>query len=184
MSFEGLIGRLKKDGIEELKRVYTEYREEFIIWLNRKYNISFDDAKDIYQFSMLKFYENVQSGVLKRLSSSPKTYIFAIGKNKALEAVRNKSRRMNISLELHSQNDIEGPDIKEAHLQTIEKAMQDLGEPCRTLLDYFYYQQKSLSFITEYFGYKNNNTAKNQKYKCLQRLKKLCFPVLEQLKTV
>lgn len=32
-----------------------------------------------------------------------------------------------------------------------------------------------MQVITEKYGYTNSDTAKNQKYKCLQRLKKLFF---------
>jgi hypothetical protein len=36
-----------------------------------------------------------------------------------------------------------------------------------------YYHNCSIEDITKKFGYKNADTAKNQKYKCMQRLKKI-----------
>ena len=36
-----------------------------------------------------------------------------------------------------------------------------------------YYQKWSMKDIAEKFGFKNADTTKNQKYKCMQRLKKL-----------
>jgi hypothetical protein len=53
--------------------------------------------------------------------------------------------------------------------------MQNLGEPCKSLLESYYLQKKSMVAIAEEFGYTNADNAKNQKYKCLMRLKKLFF---------
>jgi predicted DNA-binding protein YlxM (UPF0122 family) len=55
------------------------------------------------------------------------------------------------------------------------QALNQLGEPCRTLLEDYYFQDLSMQLITEKFGYTNADNAKNQKYKCLMRLKKLFF---------
>jgi hypothetical protein len=54
-------------------------------------------------------------------------------------------------------------------------AIEQLGEPCRTLLEDFYMGNLTMEQISEKFGYTNADNAKNQKYKCLQRLKKIFF---------
>jgi predicted DNA-binding protein YlxM (UPF0122 family) len=53
--------------------------------------------------------------------------------------------------------------------------MIELGEPCCTLIQDYYWQDLSMETIAEKFGYTNADNAKNQKYKCLQRLKKYFF---------
>jgi len=57
--------------------------------------------------------------------------------------------------------------------QVMEKSMKNLGEPCKSLLEAYYIQKKNMVEIAENFGYTNADNAKNQKYKCLMRLKKL-----------
>jgi hypothetical protein len=57
----------------------------------------------------------------------------------------------------------------------MEKAINNLGEPCKSLLEAFYMQKKNMQEIAASFGYTNPDNAKNQKYKCLMRLKKLFF---------
>jgi DNA-directed RNA polymerase specialized sigma24 family protein len=57
----------------------------------------------------------------------------------------------------------------------MERAMGSLGEPCKSLLEAFYMQKRSMQEIASNFGYTNSENAKNQKYKCLMRLKKLFF---------
>jgi RNA polymerase sigma factor (sigma-70 family) len=176
-----LIEKLRSDGQEELNRIYKGHREEFIFWINKSYQVPIDDAKDIYQFSILKLYENVLSGQLTTLNSSLKTYLFAIGKNKALEYHRAMAKRVNPAFDLYLEIDSEDSRLKEEQLQSIEKGLQELGEPCSTLLTLYYYQRQTMETITQTLGYKNANTAKNQKYKCLQRLKKLSLVWSEKL---
>ena len=57
----------------------------------------------------------------------------------------------------------------------MENALKQLGEPCRTIITDFYIHNRSMQDICTKFGYTNADNAKNQKYKCLQRLKKLFF---------
>ena len=64
---------------------------------------------------------------------------------------------------------------KEHEFTKMDSAMNQLGEPCQTILRDFYIRNKSMNEICEKFGYTNTDNAKTQKYKCLQRLKKLFF---------
>jgi hypothetical protein len=57
----------------------------------------------------------------------------------------------------------------------MDRALNSLGEPCKSLLKAFYIEKKSMDQIALLFGYTNADNAKNQKYKCLMRLKKLFF---------
>ena len=54
-------------------------------------------------------------------------------------------------------------------------SLENLGEPCSTLLKDFYVHKLSMEEISEKFGYTNADNAKTQKYKCLQRLKRYFF---------
>lgn len=157
-----------------LAQVYTEYRQEFIQWIISTYDCEFEEARDIYQQVILIFYENVVSKKLAVLTSSVKTYLFSIGKNKYMELSRSQKRYQAIPL---AQNESAQPvdDMKnnEARLNLIEDQLIQLGDPCRSLLIHFYYHRQPIGQLTEKFGYKNIGTAKNQKYKCLERLRKM-----------
>ena len=52
----------------------------------------------------------------------------------------------------------------------MNQAMTGLGDPCRSILQLFYYKRMSMEDITALMGYKNAATTKNLKYKCLKRL--------------
>jgi DNA-directed RNA polymerase specialized sigma24 family protein len=71
--------------------------------------------------------------------------------------------------------DLEGHERKDMELEMMEKAIGGLGEPCKSLIEAYYLQKKSMQDIAVAFGYTNADNAKTQKYKCLIRLKKIFF---------
>jgi len=73
------------------------------------------------------------------------------------------------------ENDLEVHEIRDLQFSKMEESLLMLGEPCRTIIQDFYMQNKSMQEICDKFGYTNPENAKTQKYKCLQRLKKLFF---------
>ena len=58
-------------------------------------------------------------------------------------------------------------------LQLVSKGLEKLGEPCKTLLELYYFHDMSMDQIAENLDYKNRATAKNLKYKCLNRLRNI-----------
>jgi DNA-directed RNA polymerase specialized sigma24 family protein len=73
------------------------------------------------------------------------------------------------------EEDVENQDKKNADYMIMERALGSLGEPCKSILEAYYLQKKDMAHIANTFGYTNADNAKNQKYKCLVRLKKLFF---------
>jgi DNA-directed RNA polymerase specialized sigma24 family protein len=73
------------------------------------------------------------------------------------------------------EEDIENQDKRNADFVIMERALGSLGEPCKSILEAYYLQKKDMAHIANAFGYTNADNAKNQKYKCLIRLKKLFF---------
>jgi RNA polymerase sigma factor (sigma-70 family) len=73
------------------------------------------------------------------------------------------------------EEELEEHQKKNEAFMMMEKAMMHIGEPCKSLLESYYIQDKNMQEIAENFGYTNADNAKNQKYKCLMRLKKLFF---------
>lgn len=166
--YSNIINELKQGGGRALEAVYVRYRAEFIQWLQGRLGCEAELAKDIYQQTILTLYENVQSGKLVTLTSQVKTYLFSIGRNKYYEAVREKAKQ-----EKAKDWQVEHDSTSESLLQLVEVCLEKLGEPCRSLLMQFYFHKRSMEQLTELFDYKNIDTAKNQKYKCLERLRKL-----------
>lgn len=177
MAESDIITKIKSGGQTELGMIYEQYRTEFLKWLNKDYNCALEDGKDIYQVTILIFYDNIKSGKLEHLVSSVKTYLFGIGKNIVLEKIRKANRLTPIDQEKWLREYLIDEVDESNHEQSLgiaKKALTRLGDPCRSLVELFYYDRKSLDEISVLMNYKNTETAKNQKCKCMKRLRKLC----------
>jgi len=119
-------------------------------------------------------YDNVISGKLEQLNSNVKSYLFGICKNKAYELYRaQKKTSVTDKFPTIRSYVMEGVSEKEELEERIDEmtiALNRLGDPCRLLLQLFYYKKKSMEEITAMMQYKNAATTKNLKYKCIKRL--------------
>lgn len=160
-----------------LSFVYEKYRREYINWIRRFSRCDADDACEYYQGTMVIFYENVTNGKLTELQSSLKTYLFGIGKNLVMHEYRKTRRHEKVKAEFLVQTHLAGSAqellAEDNDLALIHRCFGRIGDPCHRLLELFYFHQKSMEEISAELGYKNPETAKNQKYKCMERLRKL-----------
>ncbi|MGH2643421.1 MAG: RNA polymerase sigma factor [Chitinophagaceae bacterium] len=145
-----------------------------------------DDAKDLFQETMIVLYDkSKESGFI--LEVKLKTYLYAVAKNLWLKQLNQKNKTPfkpsefdNEQLGERLADDIQDSEGKEERFKIMSEALMKLGEPCKSLLEHFYLQQMSMQEIAEKFGYTNPENAKTQKYKCLNRLKKLFFSQYKQ----
>lgn len=176
MTDDQLIARIRSGGQSDLGCIYEKYRAEFLHWISREFNCSTDDSKDIYQLTILIFYDNVRSGKLEHLVSSIKTYLYGIGKNVARDSIRKVRRNTPINQQQWLMEYLvdEADDKPDENLFVVaQKVLANLGQPCQRLVELFYYEKKSMEEISLELNYKNADTAKNQKCKCMARLRSL-----------
>lgn len=139
-----------------------------------------DEAKDIFQDAVMVLYDKLTQGNFE-LNSKLNTFLYAVSRRLWLKELSNRgssARSTDISdLEdiLKVEDDIEKHEIIESNFAQMGMALDQLGEPCKTLLNNFYIGNMSMQEIKEKFGYTSTDNAKTQKYKCLQRLKRLFF---------
>ncbi|GAA4311575.1 hypothetical protein GCM10023149_06620 [Mucilaginibacter gynuensis] len=161
-----------------LKKLYLAYFP-MVLQLIINNNGSADDAKDIYQEAIIVLYNKVKAGNFE-LSSKLKTYIYSVSRRLWLKRLTQMSRYGGDIKDFQEYAPVE-EDEAEAHsdrdiqFSKMENALKLLGEPCKTIMEDFYIHNRSMQEICERFGYTNADNAKTQKYKCLQRLKKLFF---------
>ncbi|HNB81459.1 MAG TPA: sigma-70 family RNA polymerase sigma factor [Chitinophagaceae bacterium] len=179
MSDELIIRSLASGDSATLRSIY-KFNYPTIEKMVFRMNGSVDDAYDIFQDALTIAYEQARSGKLQ-LNCRFSTYLTAIAKNLWLKRIsRNKSQSM-VYLSDFSEDtpDVQEPVGKffemEKHMSQLEKCLDQIGEPCSGLLKAFYLQNKSMQDIADEFGYTTSENAKTQKYKCLNRLKKLFF---------
>lgn len=136
------------------------------------------EAKDVYQEAIIAFYEKLQQKDFT-LTCRIKTYLYAVCRRLWLKRLSEKKRYGGNIPEMETflgiEEEIDSIEEKERSFNQMDAALKSLGEPCRSIIEDFYVNDLSMEAIREKFGYTNADNAKNQKYKCLQRLKKLFF---------
>ncbi|MDL5049370.1 sigma-70 family RNA polymerase sigma factor [Oscillatoria amoena NRMC-F 0135] len=178
-----IVNLIKNEDPRGLSTVYESFRSEFVHWLMRLQRCGNEDAREFYQASILILYDNIKAGKLDGLRSSLKTYLFGIGKNLVWQRYRTNHRQEVVSAEFYLKNylleDGDSQLDQEINLEIISHSYNQLGEPCHQLLGYYYFQRKNMEEISAIMGYKNPETAKNQKYKCMERLRRMVFGNLQ-----
>ena len=143
-----------------------------------------DDVQDILQEGIIVFYEKAKDNKFE-LTCEVKTYLYSVCRNKWLKALRKRNTNVQFSDVYEQTVDVEQqPDEAELSKQQriISELIHKIGEVCKNILTYFYYEKLSMNEIAERMGYTNADNAKNQKYKCLKRLQKLAIGKYEQEK--
>lgn len=164
---------------DTLNRLYKSYYP-MILQLIVSNSGDEDDAKDIFQEAIIVLYNKVKSGNFE-LNSKLKTFIYSVCRRlwlKRLSQLKHSGGNvMDFEDHIPVEEDLEEHDEQDRKFKLMDQAMGKLGEPCRTIIEDFYMKNRSMQDICEKFGYTNTDNAKNQKYKCLQRLKKLFFQI-------
>jgi RNA polymerase sigma factor (sigma-70 family) len=137
-----------------------------------------DDARDIFQEAMIVLFEKVKSNSFE-LNCQIRTYLYSVCRRLWLKKLQRESR-YNPSIDMIQEivpvdEEIDYHEKKDEDFEIMEQALAKIGEPCKSLLEAYYIQKKSMPEIADSFGYTNADNAKTQKYKCLVRLKKIFF---------
>ena len=178
-SDEALLAGIRREDEAALSYLY-KHHFPMILHFVQNNNGSDDEAKDIYQEAIIIFYEKIRDGGLE-LNCQIKTYLYSVCRRLWLKRLALKNRFAGVVSEsdtfVEVEEDVAAADEREEKFNKMGEALGLLGEPCKTLLEDFYIQDLSMQTITEKLGYTNADNTKNQKYKCLMRLKKLFFGI-------
>lgn len=141
-------------------------------------NGTLDDARDIFQETMIVLFENAKSASFE-LNCLIKTYVYSVARRlwlkRLLQLKKYGGEVEDVADVVSVEEDVNQHEQRSNDFKMMEKSMMNLGEPCRSILEAYYMQKKSMTDIASSFGYTNASNAKTQKYKCLVRLKKLFF---------
>lgn len=169
-TFLGLKAK-ENQSYEILYKFYYPSVRHFII----KNNGTIDDAKDIFQETICVLLEKVPKDDFN-LTSSLKTYIFAISSNLWLKRLRDANKMIKSDVDVYEKylTDYEEAesDINEKNASRALNVFKVITNKCITLLKAIFYDEKNIDTVTKEFGYTNKHNAQNQKFKCLEQARK------------
>lgn len=123
------------------------------------------EAKDIYQEALLVFWQKATSKNLV-LTSKISTYVYSICKNLWRKELERKKRLSGESKDGETFQEHE----KSEKARIMLECINELGDTCKKVLMYYYYEGMSMQDIADKLGFANTNTAKTKKYKCKKKL--------------
>lgn len=159
-----ILERVSRGDEEALDYLYKKYYKMMTrIVLNN--SGTEDEAKDIFQDALLVFWQKAISGNLT-LTSKISTYIYSICLNLWRKELDRKSRNSGEMVDTPVFQDYE----REEKANIINDCINQLGETCRKILTYHYFDGLSMQDIAEKLEFANTDTAKTKKYKCKKKL--------------
>lgn len=134
-----------------------------------------DEARDIFQEGMMTVWLNVREGRFSPESGSVGGYLFQICKFKWLDRLKSASvkNKAGLRVERLEQTEAEGEEKwreDEERLRYLSSLFNKLGDSCKQLLGWFYFDKLSMDEIAANMG-NTASTVKTMKYRCMEKLR-------------
>jgi len=149
-----------------------------------------EDAKDIIMDGIYALLNNVRAGKYTPTdSASLKTYFFSICKNKWRDYYKKKKSPLFASLlDGLADSDLEAlhyaefdEDLLNERQKMVAEIFSQASDKCHKILSYFYYDNLSHEEIAERMGYEGPNTSKEQKKRCMNKIRSSVLKKLGEL---
>ena len=132
------------------------------------------DAEDIFQEGLIILCTKVKDPGFV-LTAQLSTYLFSVcrflWKDELKKRKDHQVLDFDTGLNAAEEQALKDHTEEDAQIKLAEKVINELGQRCREVLVLFYSGQLKLKAIAAKMGYNSENTAKNQKYKCLEAAK-------------
>lgn len=128
-------------------------------------------AQEIFNDSLLLLVEKVEDPKFK-LTSKLTTYLYGIARLLWMNELRKQNKKQDLEWSdtlIVTNEDLAYDEEKERKLLAIENILNTISAKCKQIFDLFYYQKVSMKTIAEKMSFSSVNSAKTQKYKCLEK---------------
>ena len=157
-----------------LKQIYVQLYPSIKSYI-QKNNGSDEDAADIFQDTIIVFYEKVRQNQFQ-LNSSIGTYMYSVCKHLWLNKLRTQKKVISLTEESDSITvdplslTVIGSKERNDYLKLL---LESIGKDCKRILVYYYYDRLKMKEIADRMNFANDQVAKNKKSSCLKKLKSI-----------
>jgi RNA polymerase sigma factor (sigma-70 family) len=133
------------------------------------------DAEDLFQDTMIVLVEKLRKEDFY-LTASLKTYVIAIAKHLWFKKLRNLYRELPLhgpELEALCEGLDDQIEAEHGYSDRLKIYLTKITSHCNRLIHDWFFRGDSVQEIREKYGYRNDHTAQNQKYKCIEQIKKV-----------
>jgi DNA-directed RNA polymerase specialized sigma24 family protein len=169
--------------------LYDKHKDYCLRFMNKMY---WDEEtnKDIYQDAITLFIEKMRGNKLTLENTSIQTYLNSICRNQVLVRLKKNNKALLIGDDLDnnfSENYTDWFDkqteFQDERIKVIMEEldlMKDRGQVCFELLKKVFFENKTMEAVARLMNYTNADNAKNQSYRCRERLKRQVFERLQR----
>jgi len=170
-----LLDALRNGDNEALVELFRQNRRPVTSLVTRNQG-SEDDAEDVLQEAVVVLWQRVRSGSFE-YQSKLSTFIYATAKNIWFRRLAHQRRELpgtEDTFDIASGDTTPLEELEEnERVLAVQKAMEQIGNPCRDLLLLFYWEERSMEEIAMKLGFANADTVKSKKYQCKKSLEHL-----------
>lgn len=165
-----LLDKLKTEESSSFELLYKFYFPSVASYIKQNLGNN-EDAEDIFQEAIIVLLQKVRQSDFV-LTSSLKTYLYAISRNLWLKRLRdNKIKFVEIN-DLDIETEPFEIEQEKSNDEKVNSWLTRITENCQRILKAIFYYQEPMSSLMQKMGWKNKHTAANQQYKCIQQVKK------------
>ncbi|NSL88794.1 sigma-70 family RNA polymerase sigma factor [Chitinophaga sp. Mgbs1] len=162
-----LTEKLKQNDPAAYSYVYDTCFPAISAWIQQNSGTR-EDAADIFQEAMIVLVTKLQQPDFT-LTAAVKTYLFSVARNTWLKQLRDTPRI--VTADIPETAYITEPDIRNYSL-LLRRWLQRITGHCQRILKALFFYRVPVQTLMQQMGWKNKHTSDNQKYKCLQQLRK------------
>ena len=180
--------------LEDIHEAALRYaRKKYSFWA------SDEECKVMVQKAMFTLFNKVHNGTFTELTCNLKTYVIGILKNIAKNQASKQSKQFSPQIE--QEEDVldhieiamipvilerwqakENDEFHEQLQEEVRQLVENMKEPCRSILWAFYWEGKSMTEIANENGYTGKDVAKSQKSRCMTKVKTAMEDIYQQLR--
>lgn len=158
-----------------IDRIFLDHKQYCIKYLAQYYPI-YSDLEEIYSDSVMVLYENLFKPDF-HLTCTLQTYLCSIGKNQLFKRINRQKEVSNLPDGFDCGDWLEEVELDGISPQEysifvdVFNKMAEAKSKCYQMFQLLYYQKSSMKDIAHELGYSSEANARQQKYKCLVRLR-------------